>query len=33
MATEAYEVVRSLRELLQSGERRDKDRVQKDINR
>ena len=28
MATEAYHVVRSLRELLQSGERRDKDRVQ-----
>jgi hypothetical protein len=28
MATEAYDVVRSLRELLQSGERRDKDRVQ-----
>ena len=28
MATEAYDVVRSLRELLQSQERRDKDRVQ-----
>ena len=28
MATEAYDVVRSLRELLQSQERRDKDRVE-----